>query len=68
MEGKVRGLIKKAKQCIDAVPYRDRNDVHPAALITIDEDGFPAARTVVPREYSDDLSFIRSQNTVMNAS
>merc|ERR1712046_80705 len=58
-DASVRQVIAKAKKCIDAVPYRDRHDVHPVSLITLDKDGFPTARTVVPREYNDDVSFIR---------
>lgn len=63
---RVPDLLQKCRQTIGAVPYHDRidpawNGVHPASLVTLDASGFPSARTIVPREIAEDLSYFRLQ-------
>eukprot|EP00930_Biecheleria_cincta_P046014 TRINITY_DN31730_c0_g1_i1.p1 TRINITY_DN31730_c0_g1~~TRINITY_DN31730_c0_g1_i1.p1 ORF type:complete len:227 (+),score=19.39 TRINITY_DN31730_c0_g1_i1:52-681(+) len=54
-------FIAKARRTIEAVPYGGNNSPqgHPVSLITQDAQGYASARTVVPREISEDLSFFR---------
>ncbi|CAD7943679.1 unnamed protein product [Amoebophrya sp. A25] len=57
------GLVHRAVHAMIAkIPYRDDNGaggVHPASLITVDADGFPSSRIVVPRQVAPDFSEIR---------
>jgi len=56
---RIQKLLAKAKRCIEAVPYQGSSKgPHPVSLITFDSEGFASARTVVPREFAEDLSFI----------
>ena len=59
-------FLAKCRATIAAVSYRGKTDrnwngAHPVALVTVDDAGFPSARTVVPREISEDLSYFRLQ-------
>merc|ERR1719350_2125360 len=57
-----QAVVAKARRTIEAVPYGGRNSPdgpHPVSLVTMDADGYPSARSVVPREMSADLSFFR---------
>ena len=49
----VEDVLSRAHACITSIAYapNGRNAVpgaHPVSLITVDPDGFPAARTIVP--------------------
>mmetsp|Transcript_22611 Transcript_22611/g.36154 ORF Transcript_22611/g.36154 Transcript_22611/m.36154 type:complete len:176 (+) Transcript_22611:43-570(+) len=54
-------IIARAHSLINSIPYRDdggRGGIHPVSLITVDSEGFPSSRVLVPREISSDLSYI----------
>ena len=51
-------ILRRVGLLIKAVPYNDRFDgVHPCDFVTVDEEGFPSSRSVVPREGTDYQNF-----------
>ncbi|CAE8601375.1 unnamed protein product [Polarella glacialis] len=55
----ISAVLSAAHSLINSVPFQNRTDyVHPTSFITIDEEGFPSARLVVPLEVAPDFSKI----------
>merc|ERR1740129_1043734 len=56
-------LMKAAHDTISSIPYTAAPAVgvqlHPAALSSVDKDGFPSTRTVIPNFVAQDLSEVR---------
>merc|ERR1712054_315260 len=52
-------VLAAVRRVVQSVPYDKSPEHHPATFISTDPDGFPSARVLVPREYSDDFSRIK---------
>mmetsp|Transcript_28548 Transcript_28548/g.71548 ORF Transcript_28548/g.71548 Transcript_28548/m.71548 type:complete len:168 (+) Transcript_28548:97-600(+) len=51
----IPSILSQCRALITSVPYTARG-AHPASFVTVDEDGFPSARLVVPTSASEALT------------